>query len=255
MSENDGIRPLIKLPPGLSPGSEPAPEESNPPPARDLIGPPPGVGAAPPVGAAVPGGASAPPALPVPNPPAGLPLPPPLAFLAPATSAAPQAPALETAEPPAPAPEQPAPEHPAPEPPALAPGSRGHAAPEPRPESAQEPRGVALVLPDGTRHPLVGSVLIGRAPAALAGWEAATLLRVHDPERSVSKTHAALTVVDGEVRVSDLHSTNGVRVRVLGAGGVGGAGDTEVLVDVGSPAPVAPGDTVILGEFPIQLVH
>ena len=68
-------------------------------------------------------------------------------------------------------------------------------------------------LPDGTERELgaVGIVL-GRNPAPPTTLPDAVPVRVDDPGRSVSKTHAALAIEGGRVRVLDLHSTNGVAV-------------------------------------------
>jgi hypothetical protein len=63
--------------------------------------------------------------------------------------------------------------------------------------------GGSLVLPDGTRIPLVGNpVTIGRA----------TDVEIHLNETSVSRRHAQVRPSDGGWVVADLGSTNGTRV-------------------------------------------
>ena len=104
----------------------------------------------------------------------------------------------------------------------------------------------SLELTDGTRHPLDRSVLLGRGPAARPDWPEARLLPVVDPDKSVSKTHAGIRVHADELRVEDLHSTNGVTV--LRADG------SSTVVEPGVPTTVAVGDTVSLGQFALRIV-
>ncbi len=56
------------------------------------------------------------------------------------------------------------------------------------------------------------AVLLGRNPSPDARFPDARLVSVPDPDKSVSKTHAALELIDGRVWVHDLDSTNGVWV-------------------------------------------
>lgn len=71
---------------------------------------------------------------------------------------------------------------------------------------------VLLRFDSGSEHVLVGAVVVGRDPVADAAHPEATGLPLTDPDRSISKTHLALTSQDGGVWVEDLHSTNGTQV-------------------------------------------
>ena len=59
-----------------------------------------------------------------------------------------------------------------------------------------------LVLASGERLPLIGDVVIGRAPAST--------LRLDDP--SVSRTHARISAGNGSVRIEDVGSSHGTYV-------------------------------------------
>lgn len=84
---------------------------------------------------------------------------------------------------------------------------------------------------------LVGPSVVGRVPRTTDAPGAAHAVALDDPARTVSKTHA-LIVPDGPALVvTDLRSTNGVRVvrqggaiERLEAGGTTRVGDGEVLV-------------------------
>jgi hypothetical protein len=106
----------------------------------------------------------------------------------------------------------------------------------------------SLVLPDGTELRLDGDTVLGRDPAvsSAAGAPDAAAVRVDDPAKTVSKTHARLEPHGDEVLVHDLGSTNGVAV-------VDGAG--QHLVDPGSPRPARDGATIALGEYLIRLAR
>ena len=69
-----------------------------------------------------------------------------------------------------------------------------------------------LILHDGSVVHTTGILLLGRDPGRIAGWELASLVTINDPEKSVSKTHAAIETTGGEFWITDLHSTNGVSV-------------------------------------------
>jgi predicted component of type VI protein secretion system len=103
-----------------------------------------------------------------------------------------------------------------------------------------------LVLPDNRQVTVSGAIFLGRNPSS-AGRENATVLAVIDPNKSVSKTHA---VIDGDgesMWVTDLNSTNGtVVIRLDG---------TEILVEPNERTQVSPGDSVLLGEYTIQVEH
>jgi hypothetical protein len=83
-------------------------------------------------------------------------------------------------------------------------------------------------------------VLLGRDPAARPG---AQEIVVHDPTRTVSKTHALLELVDDVWRVTDLGSVNGVLVT--------DPDGTDRILAPGVPEPVTGG--FALGRVRLQL--
>lgn len=101
-----------------------------------------------------------------------------------------------------------------------------------------------LALPTGERLPLSSSVIVGREPSAslVAG---AGALAVNDPEKSVSKSHAAFELSENGLTVRDLASTNGIIV-------VDPQGDdVEVYGDVA--VDLYPGSFVELGRYVIRI--
>ena len=86
------------------------------------------------------------------------------------------------------------------------------------PVAARTPeRGWVLLIEGSERLALTAAVVVvGRRPEAPAEAPEAVPLRVVDVTRTVSKTHALLSHVDGEWWAVDLFSTNGV---LLDAGG------------------------------------
>ncbi|WP_026460553.1 RDD family protein [Schaalia suimastitidis] len=99
---------------------------------------------------------------------------------------------------------------------------------------------VRLVFDDGTRYDLVGRLLVGRDPVRVAPYLDAAMLAVSDSERSVSKTHFVLSVENGQVIVTDLHSTNGTRLSSP-------SGTTRSLPPE-TPTAVTPGTLVLFGR-------
>ena len=125
------------------------------------------------------------------------------------------------------------------------------AAPEPVAEETRfdplptpSPGSWRLVLPGGESHPLTGTVILGRDPIIDDSDSGAVPLAVDDPGRSVSKTHAVITVRDGAVLVRDLHSTNGTVVS---------SGSRQVRVGTDRESPVPPGAIVELGSYVIRV--
>lgn len=200
------------------------------PPISVVLGPAPRKGAA-----AAPERAEAPMPVPTPTPvPEAAPVPVAEPEPAPRTSVPtpqppPAPPAVETAIEPTTVPAAPsAPAHaPAPAEPARP------AAPAPRPVSELAlddddleltivvPRGALLtdwnlVDRDGTAFRLHRSNVLGRRPSGAGAPEHAQLVLLSDPDRVLSRTHALLEVIDDEVWVTDLHSTNGSAVREPG---------------------------------------
>ena len=117
----------------------------------------------------------------------------------------------------------------------------------PAPLGAQ-PRAVSLTLQseDGANHVITGQAVIGRNPSATGEWAGSIIIVVDDPEKSVSKTHAAVRVTPGGSTVVDLHSTNGTGlVRLDG---------TEMTLTPGVPVAVKPGEVIIVGSRAVRVV-
>lgn len=103
----------------------------------------------------------------------------------------------------------------------------------------------SLTLHDGSVIHVSGTLLLGRDPAQVEPWTSGALLRINDPEKSVSKTHAALDCRSDELWVVDLHSTNGVAV-------VDPDGQ-ETVLELGERASVSVGSTIELGRYRIRV--
>jgi len=97
-------------------------------------------------------------------------------------------------------------------------------APAPRGAHARMPV-VRLVFDDGVSRDLSGTLVVGRNPSVDPAHRGAELMPIADRQKSVSKTHAALTATPQGLLVEDLRSTNG----------------TVVISADGNPVPVAPG--------------
>ncbi len=101
------------------------------------------------------------------------------------------------------------------------------------------PLGV-LVLDDGTTHPLVRDLVLGRAPEAhdtVAAGEASPV-PVADP--MVSRVHARVVLDGWQVSVVDAGSTNGTFLRAPGQA-------SWSRVPRGAGVPLRPGTVVVLG--------
>ncbi|MFC7877928.1 RDD family protein [Isoptericola sp. NPDC057391] len=106
------------------------------------------------------------------------------------------------------------------------------------------PRIVVEVAPNRRVH-VAARTLVGRQPQQ-DGGAPATLVRVEDPTRSVSKTHLELLPSAGGLQVTDLGSTNGSAVIAPG-------GQVQELV-AGRPVTVAAGWVVQAGERRLTVV-
>ena len=118
--------------------------------------------------------------------------------------------------------------------------------PTPRTPQAASPAASVwrLTLADGQAIPVTGSLVLGRDPAPVTR-RAATMVSVIDPARSVSKSHALVELVEGELWVTDLHSTNGVSL--------GDANGQRTPLDPGVRTAVTAGVSLSLGEFAVQV--
>ncbi|MET3953018.1 RDD family protein [Arthrobacter sp. UYEF36] len=95
-------------------------------------------------------------------------------------------------------------------------------------------------LDDGRDIELDRTVLIGRNPAGHPGEDAAQLIPVADPGRSISKTHLYLLAGNGGVWVTDRDSTNGSSVTTPDG--------IRTALAAGEPTHVRPGSTVHFGD-------
>ena len=86
-------------------------------------------------------------------------------------------------------------------------------------------------------------VLLGRNPVRSNANSDAQLVRLHDPGKTVSKTHARLEFFDGFWGISDLQSTNGIVL--IDDGG------NEIELEVGSSAALT--DRFLLGELAARI--
>lgn len=104
-----------------------------------------------------------------------------------------------------------------------------------------QPGAITLIFDTGQRVRLTGPgiAVVGRAPVPAAG-EASQLVRVQDPDKTVSKNHARLELAQNELKVTDLGSTNGTAI--VRADG------TERLLPAGETVTVPHGVTVRLGD-------
>jgi hypothetical protein len=85
-----------------------------------------------------------------------------------------------------------------------------------------------------------GRVVVGRDPRAADAAAGARAVAVDDPARSLSKTHALLEVVDDRLLVTDLGSTNGVRIWP--------EGEEAIELESGRPTSVPEGAVLLLGD-------
>lgn len=99
-----------------------------------------------------------------------------------------------------------------------------------------------LVLPGGRSIPLDRPIVIGRHPDPSRGPDSATAVEIADP--SISKTHAAVEVVDGVVWVTDLHSTNGTQVERHGS---------VAACAAAQPRRVDAGSTIVAGDVRLHV--
>lgn len=105
----------------------------------------------------------------------------------------------------------------------------------------------SVALPDGRRFGLEHPVILGRDPSADYRYPDAVLVVVGDGEFSVSKTHAVVSMLDGQPSVTDVYSTNGTRL-ILPTG-------QAISLPTGQPQPATEAVRICLGDYEIQLVE
>jgi hypothetical protein len=103
----------------------------------------------------------------------------------------------------------------------------------------------SLTMHDGSVRYVSGTLLLGRDPARVEGWASAGLMVINDPEKTISKTHAAIDCTGDQFFIVDLHSTNGVAI--IAPDG------TETIPDDGVRTAVAVGSDIELGRYRIVL--
>ena len=126
----------------------------------------------------------------------------------------------------------------------LAPGGGGQAG-EDATISKIPPGSVKLTFDDGTVRYVRTSVVLGRDPVPDAEHPGAQRIPVRDPDRTISKTHAVLTVHGDSVVVEDLNSTNGTVV-------VAPNGERSSALP-GTPIWAGAGSTVEFGERSVRI--
>lgn len=104
---------------------------------------------------------------------------------------------------------------------------------------------ILLTFDDGTHHFLVGQALVGRAPEPEPGHPNAQMVSLHDPGRSISKIHIALSVQSGAVLVEDMHSMNGTTVMFP-------SGTTQAVLP-GAPVLAPAGATIYFGDRSVKI--
>lgn len=102
-----------------------------------------------------------------------------------------------------------------------------------------------LEFDQGSTVPLVGELVVGRDPEAPGSAPMAEPFRIPDRDRSISKTHLLIGNREGLVVVTDLHSTNGVRVET--------ALGSEHRIEPGVEVAVPPGSTIRYGGRTIRV--
>lgn len=98
-----------------------------------------------------------------------------------------------------------------------------------------------LLLPDGRSEQLAGRMLVGRKPSADNGEQVVTIA---DDQRSISRTHFAIDVIERAVLLTDLGSANGTRLHRDGH---------ELTLSADSPVALLPGDEIRIGRFTLEL--
>lgn len=75
-----------------------------------------------------------------------------------------------------------------------------------------------LTLADGTREPLTGTVIVGRAPSVskVPGTRVPRLVTVDTPDHDISRNHVQFALEGDTVVVTDLHSRNGTVIVLPG---------------------------------------
>ncbi len=98
-----------------------------------------------------------------------------------------------------------------------------------------------VIGPTGAETPIVGTVVLGRAPEPVAEYPDAELVALDGADDTVSKTHAVMRIDRTALRIADIGSANGTIV--LAADG------SEIACAPGEWVAVPNGSTVELGAY------
>jgi hypothetical protein len=94
---------------------------------------------------------------------------------------------------------------------------RGRVRPHPSEIAAADaPASFWIRMPDGNREPLIGEVLVGRAPTTRVGDGPVPRLVTLTGDPDISRTHVKFALEGDTVVVTDLHSRNGTTVVLPG---------------------------------------
>ena len=103
---------------------------------------------------------------------------------------------------------------------------------------------------NGETAEVVGSVLVGRAPArSRARVDDPVLLTVNSPSHDISRTHLEVFASGWDVGVTDLNSTNGTLLVAPDGSTRAMAGGETATVELGSSLELADGVSVLI-DFP-----
>jgi hypothetical protein len=106
-----------------------------------------------------------------------------------------------------------------------------------------------LRSPDGSSVQIDRPILVGRAPVLRDDLaEVPELMRVPSPGQDISRTHLLISPDDWEIRLTDLHSTNGTLIVRPGPG------VERLQLQPGEPYAVVVGTVVELGDGVAVLV-
>ena len=128
------------------------------------------------------------------------------------------------------------------------PACGGQVTPPRRVQRELRPPIVRLVMDDGRVIALTGDVVIGRRPSidpeVIAGRM--TALTINDPERTVSRVHAQLTIDGWDLLLTDRNAENGTALKPSGVANF-------TRLPAGACVRVLPGTTIELGRRRIVL--
>ncbi|WP_167051969.1 FHA domain-containing protein [Salinibacterium sp. ZJ77] len=130
--------------------------------------------------------------------------------------------------------------------PLVPPAPPAPAAPAAAPAAERAPaRPLSLKLPDGSIVSVTAPLVLGRNPTADISPAGFSPIRVHDPNRSVSRAHVTLEPAKGELLLTDLGAANGTTLDH--------AGSRSRVTEASGRVPVRAGDRIWLGRVAIDV--